>query len=92
VVSLYITALGYLVYGRLSEAYDNLREAGYLRDDADRRSVTTLIEIALAERFDSIGDEYWWHIQDHLVRGQVLSATGIAATKRYVTRGGSPVE
>ena len=92
VVSLYITALGYAVYGHLPDAYERLKAAGYLRDDADRQSVTALIKTALSERFDSIGDEYWWHIQDHLVRGQVLSPSGLAAAKRHVTRRGDPIE
>jgi hypothetical protein len=75
VVSLHVTALGYLVAGSQSggpsEVYERLRAAGYLRDDADRQSVTTLIEIAFRERLDSIGDELWWHVQAVLVRSKV---------------------
>ena len=91
VVSLYISALCYLVKGSPSDIYDRLKKSGYLREDADQQSVTSLLELALRERMDSEGDEPCWHVHIHLVRAQVLSASGLAAARRSVTRDGQPI-
>jgi hypothetical protein len=90
-VSLYVTSFGYLIARKSAEeVYECLSAAKYLRPGADRQSVLTLIKRAQQKPL-SFGDEYWRVVQNDLRDAKLLSAKGVAATSRYVTRRGQKV-
>ena len=90
-VSLYVTALGYLIKGKSAvETYECLSAEGYLREGADRPSVIALIGQALQTRLD-FGDEYWRVVQGELQKAELLSQRGTLASLQLVTRAGERV-
>jgi len=90
-VSLYVTSFGYLIHGKPpDEIYECINAANYLQPRTDRQSVLALIERARQKPLN-FGNEYWRVIQNDLLDAKLLSAKGVRATSRYMTRHGRRV-
>src|SRR5262245_28664521 len=97
-VSLYVTAVGYLVEGGTpSEVYDALKNHGYLSDRAlmDAERVLSVIEETSrafhAKGPPPEGPEAWRDVAGALAQGGYLSDKGLTEGLRRVTRDGQEV-
>jgi hypothetical protein len=91
-VSLHVTAIGYLVSGRTGpEAYEILETHGYLSDSAlsKREKVVSLIDQKrAAPKHFAPGDELWRYIDVALEQAGYLSPKGLTEGRRGLTRDG----
>jgi len=95
-VSLHITAIGYLISGWAApEAYENLGTHGYLSDRAlsEQEDVISLIEqegVAFP-KCPAPGHELWRDVHRALEQAGYLSPKGRTEGGRYLTRDGREV-
>ena len=93
-VSLYVTAIGYLIGGHsAAEVYELLKGQGYLseRGLSERAQLISMIE-QVRKAFPTnpdLGQEPWRDVDAALGRAGYLSPKGLSEGRRFVTRDGS---
>lgn len=92
-VSLYVTAIGYLIgTNSAAEVYELLQSRGYLSEHAlsERAQVISAIEQARAAfpTDPDMGQEPWRDVDAALGQAGYLSPKGLSEGHRFVTRNG----